>query len=65
MDDKIDITILPDGSMKIETDKISAANHGGAEVLVQQLIKAMGGKVRRERKGHSHHHDHKHNHRHH
>ena len=43
--DKIKVEILPDASLKITTDKISPANHGGAEALIRELVKKMGGKV--------------------
>lgn len=55
--DKIEVEILNDGSLKISTDKISMANHGGAEILISELIKSAGGTVERNRKGaHQHHH---------
>lgn len=56
--DKIEVEILDDGSLKITTGKISAANHGGAEILIRELIKSAGGEATREHHGHSHQHDH-------
>ena len=54
--DKIEIEVLADGSFKIITDKISAANHVGAEGLIKLLIAQAGGEGTREiRKGHQHH----------
>jgi hypothetical protein len=56
--DKIEVEILDDGSLKISTDKISAVNHGGAEILIRELIAAAGGEaVRTGKHGHSHSHD--------
>lgn len=63
--DEMNLEILEDGSLKIETSKISAANHGNATILVQQIMKNSGGKSKVERRSsHSHHH-HKHGEEHH
>ena len=43
--DKIEIEILEDGSLKMSTDKISAAAHGEAESLLRNIIEMAGGKV--------------------
>lgn len=50
MSDKIDVEILNDGSLKISTDKISMANHAGAEALIRELVTGMGGESKRLRK---------------
>lgn len=50
MPDIINVTILEDGSLKIETDKVSMPNHAGAEALLREVAKAMGGEAKRERK---------------
>jgi hypothetical protein len=42
-DDKMMITILEDGTIKIETDKVSAANHVNAEAFVREAAKLAGG----------------------
>jgi len=60
--DKMNITVLEDGTLKVETDKISGGNHIGAERLILELIKAQGGASKRERRGHHHHHGHEHTH---
>ena len=62
--DKIEVEILDDGSLKITTDKISAANHGSAEILIRELITNAGGDAQRTRKGHAHDHSHEHDHTH-
>lgn len=63
--DIIDVTILDDGSIKIETDKISPANHVGADALVKTITEKLGGKMKIQPKGgkaHHHHHEHEHKH---
>jgi len=45
MADSIEITILPDGSMKIVTEDFAASNHSQAERLVKDMLDAMGGEV--------------------
>jgi hypothetical protein len=49
--DSMLITVLPDGTLKIETDKISQANHASAEAFLRDANKMMGGEVTRKRKG--------------
>lgn len=56
--DKIEVEVLDDGSLKISTDRISAANHGSAEILIRELISSAGGEASRVRKGHGHTHSH-------
>ena len=41
--DAIKITILEDGTIKTETDKVSAANHGNAEGFLREMFKLAGG----------------------
>lgn len=48
--DNMEIEILEDGTIKISTDKISMANHTGAEGLIREMVKAAGGKEDRIRK---------------
>lgn len=43
MADKIKVEILPDGSIKMETDTISLANHVSIEGFVSELTIAAGG----------------------
>lgn len=49
-EDKIEIEILPDGSFKITTDKVSMANHTNAEGLLRALCDGAGGLVKRARR---------------
>lgn len=64
--DKIKVTILSDGTLKIETDRVSMPNHANAEALLREIISGMGGKVDQRRKAghHHHHHEEGHNHEH-
>lgn len=45
MPDKIEIEILPDGSLKITTDRISGPNHMNAEALLREVATLAGGTV--------------------
>ena len=56
--DKMDIEVLEDGTIKVSTDRISMANHGGAEMLIKELVKAAGGEVDRARKSNGTYHQH-------
>lgn len=62
-EDIIDIEILPDGTIKATTPKISAANHQSADQFMVELGRLAGGatKVTR-RSGHTHTHAHDHAH---
>lgn len=54
--DKIEIEILLDGTIKMSTDKISAPNHGGAEMLLREIVAMAGGQASRKAKpGHAMH----------
>jgi hypothetical protein len=67
MADTIKVTILEDGTIKIETDKVSMPNHTNAENFLMAITQAAGGTVERERKSgvHTHTHDgHTHTHEH-
>lgn len=62
--DAIKIEILADGTLKVTTDPISAANHMNAEDLLQFLQEKCGGSVSitaRDPHQHSHHLSHVHN----
>lgn len=57
--DKMLIEILPDGTLKIITDKVSMPNHTNAEGLIRELSKGMGGATERiKRNAHTHDHEH-------
>jgi len=68
MPDKIKVTILEDGTIKVDTDKISGPNHVNAEGFIREMFKLAGGSITRKLKhvaqhllGHGHdHHDHTH-----
>lgn len=57
--DNIKITILEDGTIKTETDKVSAPNHSNAENFLSNMAKMAGGETKRRRRGaaeaHGHH----------
>jgi hypothetical protein len=63
--DTINIEILEDGTLKMDTGLISGPNHMSAEALVRDAVLDAGGKVERKRKPHQHgHHHHHHGHTH-
>jgi hypothetical protein len=62
MADKMIITVLPDGSLKIETDKVSMPNHTNAEGLIRVLCTDIGGPIERKHKHGTHEHTHTHTH---
>jgi hypothetical protein len=62
MADKMIITVLPDGSLKIETDKVSMPNHTNAEGLIRAITADVGPMIRKAKHGHVHSHDHDHDH---
>ena len=45
MPDIINISILEDGTIKMETDKVSMPNHLNAENFLREIGKVAGGKV--------------------
>jgi len=64
MADKIKVTILEDGTIKVDTDKISGPNHVNAEGFLREMFKLAGGSIARKLKhasqhmfGHGHSHD--------
>jgi hypothetical protein len=61
-DDVLDLEILPDGTIRVTTPKISAANHKSADEFLALLAKECGGPVTRTKRayGHVHQHDHEH-----
>lgn len=67
--DAIKIEILADGTIKSETDKVSAPNHTNAESFLTQMAKLAGGPAKRVSRGdtshkatHTHSHDETHQH---
>lgn len=59
--DKLTITILDDGTIKVEADQIGAANHKNADEFLAFLARLAGGAVDvKQRRGHHHGHQHQH-----
>lgn len=62
--DKMEVEILPDGSLKVSIDPVSSANHGSAEKMLLEMLRALGGDIETKhkhgKKYHSHSVDHKH-----
>ena len=59
MSDTMRITILEDGTIKTETDPISAANHQSAEAFLKDITILAGNPAARKAKaGRAHHHHH-------
>lgn len=57
--DSVKITILEDGTIKTETDRVSQANHSNAEGFLREMARLAGGEVSRKGKqGHTHAHSH-------
>jgi hypothetical protein len=55
--DEITITILDDGTIKVETDSVSAPVHANAEAFLREMSRLAGGEVKVEKKqarGHVH-----------
>lgn len=58
---EIKVTILDDGSVKIETGTFEGAKHSAAEAMLRDIGNALG-KTTRTRAPHAHHHHHEHDH---
>ncbi len=59
--DNIRIEILGDGTIKVETDRVSPANHVNAEGFLREMARLAGGVTDiRAKQGHSHAHTHQH-----
>lgn len=57
VNDKLTVTILPDGSIRVETDAISEGNHMSAEEFLRSVSSLMGGSEKVEQKeAHAHSH---------
>lgn len=48
--DKMEVEILEDGTIKIETDKISMVNHSTAEAFMRNVATSAGGQQTRKHK---------------
>lgn len=64
--DTMTLTVLEDGTARLEVDGISGANHVQADALVAEFSKLLGGETtiekRKEGRGHIHRHEHTHRH---
>ena len=59
MSDRIKITVLEDGTIKVETDEISQAAHMSADEFLKRIQKLAGGDTQtEEKKGIKHTHEH-------
>lgn len=59
--DQFTIRILADGTIKMQSGKVGAANHANAEQFFKEVARLSGGETKRERAGnveHHHHHGH-------
>ena len=63
MPDKINITILEDGTISFNTDKVSTVNHNSADQFLDTIKKLGGGDTesQKKRQGHVHQVGHLHN----
>ena len=67
MEDKLTVTILPGGSLKVTTDAVSDANHYAAEEFLRALQQRAVGETTVENRHpdgveHEHRHEHGHTH---
>lgn len=58
------VTVLDDGSVKIETDKVAPADHVRAERFLAEVQRLLGGQTTKTKLAHTHSHDHNHDHHH-
>jgi len=65
-EDKMEIEILADGTIKLTSDPISAPNHANAAEFFRTVARMSGGEVKTEKRKdkvhHSHDHEHEHEH---
>lgn len=56
MADTLNVTILPDGTIRTEViGHVSAPNHARAEAFLGEVLRLAGGEVQRTKRGHAHH----------
>jgi hypothetical protein len=61
----LDVVILPDGRIRIETGSFAGASHTSANAFLAALVKELGVSIeRREPLAHTHAHEHAHEHEH-
>lgn len=56
--DKIEITILADGTIKTVTDEIGEVNHQNAEAFLRTMSQMLGGELTQQRRREAHEHTH-------
>jgi len=49
-EDKMTLTVLDDGTAKLEVDGISGANHVAADAIVGEFAKLLGGELKIEKR---------------
>ena len=59
-EDKIEIEILEDGTIKITTDNISPANHLSADQFLREIERLAGGSVTKQKNRRAGQHVHRH-----
>jgi hypothetical protein len=60
-DDRINLTVLEDGTAKLEIPGVSGANHVRAEALLKEFARLMGGgPIEHGKMKNAHHHHHEH-----
>ena len=55
-EDSIAITILDDGTIRVETDQISPANHLSADQFLKEIERLAGGEITKTKNRHGHQH---------
>ena len=48
--DKLDVTVLEDGTIKVDSGPVSQQNHMNAEAFMRNIAQAAGGKQERKHK---------------
>lgn len=61
---QLDIRVLADGTLRIETGDMSGVNHKSADQFLAEMARVMGGEVEIQKAEHPHHHHHDHDHTH-
>ena len=66
MKGQMEVTILEDGTVKVETDDMGGPDHKTADEFLKMLSRLCGGEVTEQKRdrGHHHAHDHAHDHNH-
>lgn len=62
IEDKIEIEILDDGTIRLETDTISPANHLSADQFLKEIERLTGGTTTKTKNRHRHVHHYEHSH---